>query len=90
MTAAELQQSMFEEANRIEIAQLQEQQRKKAFRVAFEFLESHMPPRNTEEYWTRTCADIGRIADENHDNQLCQELLIAVITYLESEVGELK
>lgn len=78
----EIQQSLFEEENRINQAEFDQQIHKKAFRVAFDFLQSHYPPANTEKYWLKTVKDVGVASYENNGNMLCQELLSAIIEYL--------
>ena len=78
----EIQQSLFEESNRIEIIQRQAQFRKEAFRAAFDFLEKHDPPVNTEEFWMQFCKDLSAVSKEHKNNELCQKLLIAVAIYL--------
>lgn len=88
-----VQQSLFEEANRLETARMTaedmkrtEQERKAAFRVAFDFLEAHEPPQNTEAYWNKTCKDVGVVVDLNAGNELCMKLLAAVMDYLDERV----
>lgn len=88
-----VQQSLFEEANRPEPVRKEkpvtaedrkrmEQERKAAFRVAFDFLEKHMPPKNTEEFWNEACLDLSTAYMDHRGNRLCVALLVAVMNYL--------
>ena len=81
----EVQQSMFEEANRMELAEQQSKYRKEAFRAAFDFLEKHDPPVNTEEYWVQFAKDVAEVAEAHKKNELCQKLLEAVVMYLDEK-----
>ena len=82
----DIQQSLFDESNRIEEQERLNRIHKTAFRVAFDFLEKHDPPENTEEYWLQTCEDINYTSADNITNELCQELLGAVLRYLSEKV----
>ena len=82
--AITVQQSLIEEVNKIDLAKQVENQHKKAFRVAFDYLITHWPVRNTEEWWEAACMDISIAAADNEDNRLCKELLTAVLDYISS------
>ena len=71
----DIQQSLFDEENRIEQAERDQRIHKTAFRVAFDFLQAHYPPENTEEYWLKTVKELGIISSQNINNELCQRLL---------------
>ena len=83
---SDIQQSLFDEENKIEKAERDQQIHKTAFRVAFDFLQAHYPPENTEEYWLKTAKEVGIVLFENNGNMLCQELLSGVIEYLNWKV----
>ena len=82
----DVQQSLFDESNRMEEQERLNRIHKTAFRVAFDFLEKHDPPENTEEYWLQTCKDLNYASGDNITNELCQELLSAVLVYLSNKV----
>lgn len=56
---------------------------KRAFRVAFDYLNAHFPPRG-EEYWVNALADLKDAHDRNQD-PLTDELLKGIYAYLETE-----
>ena len=57
----------------------------KAFRTAFNFLNAHFPPGDTDEWWLQT-AHAGAIATADADDDpLTINLLDAVINYLNDE-----
>lgn len=78
----DVQQSLFDEQTQIEKRERETRLHKTAFRVAFDFLQSHWPPENTEEYWLKACDDIRYASYDNTTNELCQELLSAVLVYM--------
>lgn len=55
---------------------------KKAFRVAYETLTELYPPNETIEYWQFASKRMTQKHNENKDNPLCVELLMAVYTFL--------
>ena len=57
---------------------------KKAFRIAFDFLNAHFPPIVDDEYWNKTAADLVPARGKDPD-WLVDELLCAVYAYLEKE-----
>lgn len=81
----EVQMSLLDEANKIDALQDKLAEHKTAFRVAYDFLEKHYPPANTQEYWTRTADDMSVVADDNKSNKLCWQLLTALLLYLDRE-----
>ena len=82
MTNESVQQSLLNEADTIERDRANKVSRQHAFRVAFDFLEKHLPTQNTEEYWLNLCNDVSYVASLNDNNMLCQELLCAVLVYI--------
>lgn len=82
----DIQQSLFDEENRIEQAERDQRIHKTAFRVAFDFLQAHYPPENTREYWLTTVRALGTVSDQYINNELCQRLLSGVIEYLNWKV----
>lgn len=77
-----VQESLFAESNRMEIVEAYKGTHKTAFRVAFNFLDAHFPPVNTEDWWRQTCEDALYVEVQHDGNQLCKELLGEVISYL--------
>ena len=77
-----VQQSLLSESDRMEEEQRQTHFRQRAFRVAFDFLEKHLPVQNTDEYWLKVCQDVSYASADNINNELCQELLSAVLEYM--------
>ena len=63
---------------------------KKAFRIAFDFLNAHFPPTWDNAWWEQTAKDAGLVSDENENEMLCMELLTAVISYLDKETKKRK
>ena len=61
-------------------------QHKKAFRVAFDLLKELYPPKNDAEYWMFAANRVALIDNENKDNPLCRQLLLALYAYLEGEI----
>lgn len=58
---------------------------KRAFRVAFDFLNAHFPPLHATDWWDMTANDLAKIGRENEDNPLLVELIIGIYNYLEKE-----
>ena len=85
MSEEAIQQSLFEEQNRIDMAEFLARTQKTAFRVAFDFLVRNDPPKNTEEYWLKFAEDIKETAGAYMNNELCQKLLTAVVLYLDEK-----
>lgn len=82
----DVQQSLFDESNRMEEQERLNRVHKTAFRVAFDFLEKHDPPESTEKYWLQTCKDLNYASGDNITNELCQTLLSAILIYLSDKV----
>lgn len=59
---------------------------KKAFRTAFDFLNAHFPPTWDSVWWKKVAEDMCSASDENANEQLTEELLMAVFNYLEKEM----
>ena len=78
----DIQQSLFDEESKIERAERDGRIHKAAFRMAFNFLAAHWPTEMTQEYWEKVCRDIEAVSAENITNNLCQELLSAVLVYM--------
>ena len=59
---------------------------KKAFRVAFDYLNAHFPPGDSTEWWEQTAkdAEYASIVISNRD-PLATELLVSIYNYLEKE-----
>ena len=85
----EVQQSLFDESTRMEIAEREKRIRKDAFRVVFDFLERNTPVENTAEYWEKTAQDASYTAGMHITNELCQDLMVAAITYLSDKAKEI-
>ena len=85
VSAETIQQSLLEEEQRLNDTEANKHIRQKAFRVAFDFLESHLPVRNAEDYWLRVCEDLSQVSAANIDNTLCQELLSAVLIFMSNK-----
>ena len=58
---------------------------KRAFRVAFDYLNAHFPPSLDDEYWTHAATDIGEVSKNAGNDPPTMELLVGVYTYLEKE-----
>ena len=58
---------------------------KRAFRVAFDYLNAHFPPTADDEYWDKAVKDLGECVRAEKDEPLASELLIAIFSYLEKE-----
>ena len=56
---------------------------KRAFRLAYEYLERHLPPHNTPEWWTAAAQEISGIYNQANRNPFLQALLLAVYGELE-------
>ena len=84
--STDIQQSLFDEQARMEQAERDNRMHRAAFRAAYDFLNTHYPPEDTEQYWLQTCADVGIVSAEHITNELCQELLTAVLLYLSNKV----
>lgn len=61
------------------------QSHQKAFRTAFNFLKSHFPPVNTDEWWLKTAEDSGNISVMCEEDPLTIQLVSGVINYLNDE-----
>lgn len=58
---------------------------KKAFRVAFDFLNSHFPPEFEPEWWEKTANDAADASVLLGENDLAIELMCALMFYMERE-----
>lgn len=56
---------------------------KRAFRIAFDYLEQHLPPQNTPEWWTAAAQEISAIYNQANGTPFLQALLLAVYGELE-------
>ena len=61
---------------------------KKAFRIAFNFLNLHFPPEHSEAWWNGVCRDVSDAARANNNDYLTMELLAGVLDYLNEETGK--
>lgn len=57
----------------------------KAFRTAFNFLNSHFPPGNTPEWWDQAAKDVSAASVQAGEGVLVVELLNGVYNYLFDE-----
>lgn len=57
----------------------------KAFRTAFNFLNSHFPPGDTDEWWLRSAEECSAASVEANEEDLAIELLNGVMNYLGHE-----
>ena len=63
---------------------MEEQTRKEAFRVAYDFLEKHPEKTLDPEYYTKTAKEITEVVMEHPDNILWPHLLLAVYNAMET------
>lgn len=54
----------------------------KAFRCAFDFLNEHFPPGDTDEWWLKTAQDCSAASIAFGETPIVNELLVAVTSYL--------
>ena len=67
-------------------AQAYAERHKKAFRAAFDFLNSHFPPTTDPDWWSEAALETGRIMQESGDtSNLTRDLLLAVFSYIDQE-----
>lgn len=62
----------------------------KAFRCAFDFLNSHFPPGEDPEWWEGATKDLEIASISQKENTLAVELLTGVWFYLEKEMKRRK
>lgn len=55
------------------------------FRIAFDFLNKHFPPEDTDEWWEQTAKDCEDASITAGNNPLVINLLAGVIEYLNEE-----
>ena len=60
----------------------------KAFRCAFDFLNAHFPPGDTDEWWLKTAQDCSAASIAFGETPIVNELLVAVMEYLGKEYHE--
>ena len=77
-----VQQSLFNESERMDLKERETRIRKEAFRIVFDFMDTHSPIENTPEYWEKTCSDASFIGEQHITNKLCIELMGAALTYM--------
>lgn len=63
---------------------MDEQMRKEAFRVAYDFLEKHPEKTLDPEYYTKTAKEIAEVVREHPDNILLPHLMLAVYNAMET------
>jgi len=61
------------------------QRHQKAFRTAFNFLNSHFPPGDGDEWWLQITKDASDESVLHGENKLIIGLLVAVVDYIEDE-----
>ena len=57
---------------------------KKAFRVAFDFLNRHFPPSPEPDWWDNTVTDAVKAVNDDTSN-LTRDLVLAVFDYIDRE-----
>lgn len=57
----------------------------KAFRCAFDFLNEHFPPGDTEEWWEKAAQDCSAASVAFGETDIVTELLIGIMNYLGKE-----
>ena len=57
----------------------------KAFRVAFDFLNTHFPPENDASWWEQVAVDASQATVMAGETPLVIQLMIGVINYLDDE-----
>lgn len=60
-------------------------QHQRAFRTAFNFLNSHFPPQNDSEWWLCTARECSEASVAAGEDKLTIELLSGVVDYLQYE-----
>lgn len=61
------------------------QSHQKAFRTAFDFLKTHFPPANTDEWWLKAAQDSQDISIKCEEDPLTVQLVSGVVNYLNDE-----
>ena len=62
-------------------------QAKRAFRIAFDFLNAHLPVAGGEAYWLKTAEDVGEACRAADSDPLAVDLLAAGYGFLERMEG---
>ena len=62
-------------------------QAKWAFRIAFDFLNAHLPVAGGEDYWLKTAEDLGKACRAADSDPLAVDLLAAGYGFLERMEG---
>ena len=57
----------------------------KAFRCAFDFLNAHFPPEDSDEWWNQTAQDCSTASVAFGETPIVIELLNAIMNYLGEE-----
>ena len=57
----------------------------KAFRCAFDFLNEHFPPGDTDEWWKQAAVDCSAASVAFGETPIVMELLTAIMNYLGDE-----
>ena len=58
---------------------------KQAFRVAFDFLNTHFPPCTEPDWWDNTAKDLSDVSVASGEDDLTIQLLLGVMNYLNEE-----
>lgn len=61
------------------------QEYKRAFRLAFDFLQQHTPAQHSADYWTQTTQDAAAITAQRPGDHLLQGLVMAALEELERQ-----
>ena len=87
----ETARAMMSDAEVMALHQAYIDKHKKAFRVAFDLLNRLWPPKNTVEWWSDVAIpDMTLVYDNAKDNPLAQELVLAIVGYVEKMAGHLR
>lgn len=57
----------------------------KAFRSAFDFLKSHFPPVDSDDWWLKLAQDSGDLSAACGEDPLTVQLVSGIINYLDRE-----
>lgn len=58
---------------------------KQAFRIAFDFLNEHFPPENSDEWWKKAADDMALIGNMYGGNRCAVHLMTGIYEYLSEE-----
>lgn len=58
---------------------------KLVFRITFDFLNTHFPPQDDQEWWKQLSIDMSNASDKAKGGKLTNGILLAIGDYLEEE-----